>query len=233
MMSENESQERPKVFLVIPVYNHGKTLRDVAVRALAVNENVMVVDDGSTDGGRETLQGLPVTSIRHPENRGKGAAIITAAREARKRGATHIVTIDADGQHDPADYPRFVPLIGEDPDAIIVGARAFDPATTPLLSRFGRNFSNFWLRAQTGYKLKDTQSGFRAYPLSLLGWLKLRERHYDFEVEVLVKAVWAGVSASCDGLTFGRPPTANTAKQSSSLLMAGCSAKGELITRGP
>ena len=109
MTAEREKPEKPKIFLVIPVYNHGKTLRDVVVRALGVNDKVMVIDDGSTDGGLETLAGLPITGIRHPENRGKGAAIITAAREARERGATHIVTIDADGQHDPADYPRFFP----------------------------------------------------------------------------------------------------------------------------
>jgi glycosyltransferase involved in cell wall biosynthesis len=207
VIAEKESSEMTNVFLVVPVYNHGRTLRDVVARALAVNDNVIVVDDGSTDGGPETLAGLPVTKIRHPENRGKGAAIITAAHEARRKGATHIVTIDADGQHDPADYSRFVPLIDEDPDAIIVGTRAFDPATTPLLSRFGRVFSNFWLRVQTGYELKDTQSGFRVYPLSLLGWLKLKERHYDFEVEVLVKAVWAGITLREVDISVYYPPS--------------------------
>ncbi len=207
MTAERESPEEANVFLVIPVYNHGKTLRDVVVKALAVNGNVMVIDDGSTDGGPETLAGLPITEIRHPENRGKGAAIITAAHEARKRGATHIVTIDADGQHDPADYTRFAPLIHEDPEAIIVGTRAFDPVTTPMLSRFGRGFSNFWLRVQTGYALKDTQSGFRAYPIPLLGWLRLRERHYDFEVEVLVKSVWAGITLREVDISVYYPPS--------------------------
>jgi glycosyltransferase involved in cell wall biosynthesis len=206
MTAEKESPEAVNVFLVIPVYNHGKTLRDVVVKALGVNDKVMVIDDGSTDGGPETLAGLPIMEFRHLENRGKGAAIITAAHEARKRGATHIVTIDADGQHDPADYARFVPLIHEEPDAIIVGTRAFDSATTPLLSRFGRVFSNFWLRVQTGYKLKDTQSGFRAYPISLLGWLKLRERHYDFEVEVLVKSAWAGITLKEVDISVYYPP---------------------------
>ena len=207
MISPRESAERPNIFLVIPVYNHGKTIRDVVLKALGVNNKVMVIDDGSTDGGPDTLAGLPITEIRHPENRGKGAAIITAAREARARGATHIVTIDADGQHDPADYPRFVPLIQEDPDAIIVGTRVFDSATTPMASRFGRVFSNFWLRVQTGYKLKDTQSGFRAYPIALLGWLKLRERHYDFEVEVLVKSVWAGITLREVDISVYYPPS--------------------------
>jgi glycosyltransferase involved in cell wall biosynthesis len=201
-----ESPIKPNVFLVIPVYNHGKTLRDVVVKALAVNRNVMVIDDGSTDGGPESLNGLPVTLIRHGKNRGKGAAIMTAAEETGRRGATHMVTIDADGQHNPADFLLFIPLIEEYPDAIIVGTRAFDSADAPLLSRFGRVFSNFWLRVQTGYTLKDTQSGFRSYPLCLLRWLRLRERHYDFEVEVLVKAVWAGVPLRDVDISVYYPP---------------------------
>jgi len=195
-----------RVVLVIPVYNHGQTLREVATAALEVNGAVIVVDDGSTDRGPETLKDLPLTVIRHPENRGKGAAIMTAAAEARKLGATHIVTIDADGQHRPSDYSRFVPVIESDPDAIIVGTRAFDPATTPLMSRFGRGFSNFWLRVQTGYALKDTQSGFRAYPLSVLAWLKPRVTRYDFEIEILVRAVWAGIDLREVDISVYYPP---------------------------
>ena len=107
--------EDVKVIIVIPVYNHGKTLRDVVLRALQTGAEVMVVDDGSTDGGLETLAGLKVIVIRHPENRGKGVAILTAAKEAERLGKTHIVTMDADGQHDPADFQRFLPLIRENP----------------------------------------------------------------------------------------------------------------------
>jgi glycosyltransferase involved in cell wall biosynthesis len=165
-MAAEKNPEKLKIVLVIPVYNHGKTLRDVVIRSLEVCRDVMVIDDGSTDGGAETLSGLDVKIIHHRENRGKDAAIMTAAREAGIAGATHIVTIDADGQHDPADFSRFIPLIEENPDAIIVGNRRFDSVNMPLLSRFGRSFSNFWLRVQTGYALKDTQSGFRAYPLA-------------------------------------------------------------------
>ena len=202
--AENDIEVR--IFIVIPVYNHGKTLKSVVAGALEVNDNVMVVDDGSTDGGPETLAGMPVTLIRHPENQGKGAAIMTAVEAAYDMGATHIVTIDADGQHLPAEFLRFIPLIEEHPEAIIVGTRAFDPASTPALSRFGRVFSNFWLRVQTGYKLKDTQSGFRAYPVSVLRWLNLRERHYDFEVEAVVRAVWAGIPLKEVDISVYYPP---------------------------
>jgi uncharacterized protein (DUF2062 family) len=183
----------PRLLIVIPLYNHAATVRQVAEQSLAVHPEVLVVDDGSTDGGAGTLDGLPVTVVRHPCNLGKGAAILTAAREARRLGMTHIVTLDADGQHDPADFPRFREAIETNPEAIVVGTRDFDTENVPGSSRFGRKFSNFWLRVQTGKSLGDTQSGFRAYPLMVLEQLRLGQQHYSFEVEVLVKAAWAGI----------------------------------------
>jgi len=182
-----------KPLIVIPVYNHGQTLREIVSRTLRIHPEVMVVDDGSTDGGIETLGDLGVHIVRHDRNRGKGAAVMSAAKEARNLGMTHLITIDADGQHDPADIPLFLSKIEEAPQAIVVGARNFAGTDTPFSSRFGRRFSNFWFRVQTGRSLKDTQSGFRAYPVVVLDWLKLLERHYTFEVEVLVKAAWAGI----------------------------------------
>lgn len=195
------------VLVAIPVYNHGATLRAVVERALAVHPDVVVVDDGSTDGGADGLAGLPVAVLCHPENRGKGAAILTAAAEARRRGATHLVTLDADGQHDPADLPRFLEAVAREPGAILVGLRAFG-AGVPGSSRFGRSFSNFWLRVQTGLAVGDTQSGFRAYPVAVLEGLQLRERRYSFEVEVLVKAAWAGVPLRDVPISVHYPPAA-------------------------
>jgi glycosyltransferase involved in cell wall biosynthesis len=186
--------EKIKPLIVIPVYNHAGTLREVVTRALDVCGNVLVVDDGSTDRSAEVIKDLPVRFIRHEKNRGKGAAILTAAAEARRLGMSHIITIDADGQHDPANISRFIPVIRENPLAIVVGKRIFNNKTVPFSSRFGRSFSNFWLRVETGYSLKDTQSGFRAYPVILLEWLKLHEKRYSFEIEVLVKAAWAWIT---------------------------------------
>lgn len=181
-----------RLLIAIPVYNHGRTLRDVAQRALAVHPDVLVVDDGSTDGGGATLQGLPVRLLRHERNLGKGQAILTAAREAHRLGMTHLVTIDADGQHDPADLQNFLPLLRDEPEALVVGTRRFG-ADVPASSRFGRSFSNFWLRVQTGINLGDALSGFRVYPLAVLLELPLRESGYSFENEVLVRAAWAKV----------------------------------------
>jgi glycosyltransferase involved in cell wall biosynthesis len=186
--------EKIKPLIVIPVYNHAGTLREVVSRALDICGDVLVVDDGSTDESAEALKDLPVRLIRHDQNRGKGAAILTAVEEAQRLGMSHIITIDADGQHDPADMLLFIPLIKKDPLAIVVGKRRFSGKNVPFSSRFGRVFSNFWLRVQTGCSLNDTQSGFRAYPIALFDRLKLYDKRYSFEIEVLVKAAWAGIA---------------------------------------
>ena len=193
----------PRPCVVIPVYNHGGTLRDVVVRTLAHCAHVLVVDDGSTDGGPDTLHDLPVTVLRLPRNGGKGAALLAGARaaaspvpgaqgERAEQAATHIITLDADGQHYPEDLPRMLEALRRHPNAILVGARDFDTPHVPASSRFGRAFSGFWMRVQTGVRVSDMQSGFRVYPLQILHCLSLGEKGYAFEVEVLVRAAWAG-----------------------------------------
>jgi len=182
-----------KLIVVIPVYNHAQTLRDIVFRSLEVHDAVMVVDDGSTDGGIDTLAGLDVHIVQHGSNRGKGAAILTAAKACRQLGMTHIATIDADGQHDPVEIRSFIPKVHSEPFSLIVGKRNLKTRDVPGLTKFGRHFSNFWFRLQTGQALGDTQSGFRVYPLVVLENLRLREKRFAFEVEILVKAAWAGV----------------------------------------
>jgi len=181
----------PSVLVVIPLYNHGATVRGVAEGCLQYHPDVLVVDDGSTDGGADTLAGLPVKVIRHDGNKGKGQAILTAAEEARRMGKTHFITIDADAQHLPSDLTHFFEAIQAEPRAIVLGAREWGE-NVPGSSKFGRKFSNFWLRVQTGIQVSDVQCGYRAYPVAVFDAIKTRETRYAFEVEVLVKAAWAG-----------------------------------------
>ena len=192
--------------IVIPVFNHGATLREVASKARQNNETVIVVDDGSTDLASHMLQDLEVHLIQHRINRGKGAAILSGAKRARELHMTHIVTMDADGQHDADDFQNFFSMIEQYPDAIIVGKRDLKEAEAPRSSRIGREISNFWLRVETGKKLGDAQSGFRAYPVYLLEALKLKERGFAFEIEVLVKAAWAGVDLKEINIAAYYPP---------------------------
>jgi glycosyltransferase involved in cell wall biosynthesis len=183
-----------KVLVVIPVYNHIETVHDVAVRSLKHSLDVLVVDDGSQDDVASVVSDLDVAVIRHDSNKGKGRAILTAAQYAAENNKTHIITLDADGQHYPEQIPDFFKVINDHPDAITMGVRDFTSSNAPLSSRFGREFGNFWVRIQTGVKVRDIQSGFRAYPVFVLQHLKYIFDTYAFEDEVIVRALWAGVS---------------------------------------
>ncbi|MDO5536957.1 MAG: glycosyltransferase family 2 protein, partial [Desulfovibrionaceae bacterium] len=154
--------------VLVPVYNPGSTLRAVVLAALERCPDVLVVDDGSTDGGPAQLADLPVTVIAQPANRGKGAAIRRGAGEARAMGFTHVIVMDADGQHSADDLPAFFEAVRSTPCALVIGARDFSVPNVPKSSRFGRRFSSFWMFVQTGLSVSDMQSGFRAYPLALL-----------------------------------------------------------------
>ncbi|RKX62212.1 MAG: DUF2062 domain-containing protein [Thermodesulfobacteriota bacterium] len=180
--------------LVIPVYNHGPTLRSVVKRALNAGWPVLVVDDGSTDRGPDGITDLPCRLHRVPHNQGKGSAILTGAGLAEQWGYDTIITVDADGQLDPEDAARLVETAtAQDRPAIVVGTRLMTRDTAPKASLFGRAFSNFWVRLECGLDLPDTQSGSRLYPVEFLLHLPVRARRYDFEVEVLVRAAWAGI----------------------------------------
>jgi glycosyltransferase involved in cell wall biosynthesis len=186
--------EKNKTLVLIPVFNHGGSLRQVVKEALGFHADVMVVDDGSTDGSMESIGDLDVRRLSHARNLGKGVAIRTGAKEALSMGYTHIITMDADLQHSPADIPLFKIKIECHPNAIIIGKRDFNTDNVPFSSVFGRSFSNFWLRVETGCKIADVQSGFRAYPLALFEFFDFKEKRYSFEVEVLVKSAWAGIA---------------------------------------
>ncbi|PNU20632.1 DUF2062 domain-containing protein [Geothermobacter hydrogeniphilus] len=205
-MSETLLFSRDGVLVLIPLYNHGATVRRVAQGVLALGLPLVVVDDGSSDGGADALTGLDLTLLRHKENRGKGAAILTGLAHAAAQGMSHLLTIDADGQHDPADIEALLAVQVQDPGSIVVGKRDFTAAAVPGGSRFGRQFSNFWLQLQTGIRLGDVQSGFRCYPVAVLERLKLRQSRYAFEVEVLVKAAWGGVALRDAPISVYYPP---------------------------
>lgn len=181
-----------KFLAVIPHYNHSRTLKSVAEDCLRYTKDVAVFDDGSDENPFSLLKGLPVGFVRFEKNRGKGAVLLDAARFAKERGFTHIITIDADGQHNAADIPPFITAARRNPHALIIGVRRFDPQKVPFSSRFGRKFGGFWVHLQTGKKVSDIQSGYRCYPVEMLLCQRFWCKRYSFEVEVAVKALWGG-----------------------------------------
>jgi glycosyltransferase involved in cell wall biosynthesis len=177
--------------VVIPVYNHEQMVAEVVQRALKLGLPVIVVDDGSTDATYDRIRRIEgIRILRHRSNRGKGAALLTGFAVAAKL-ADWAITLDADGQHHPEDAQRLIDAIPEAQRPIIVGKRAgMLGADVPWTSRFGREFSNFWVRMSGGPAVADSQSGFRAYPLPECLHLGVRARRFQFEIEVLVKATW-------------------------------------------
>lgn len=174
--------------IIIPVYNNPKTIKKVVEDSLLLDSFIIVIDDGSDIKVSTLLEkNQNLTILRHQTNQGKGVAILTGAKEAKRRGFEYIISIDGDGQHYPKEILHLLPLLKD--EKIIIGARKFKE-NVPNSSKFGRGFSNFWIWAESGRWLTDTQSGFRAYPLSILD-LNLTQSRYDLEIEVLIKHLWS------------------------------------------
>ena len=196
MTSESDNNEGKYRFaVIIPVFNHGRTVKAVTASALELGWPVYVVDDGSTDGVDTELESLDgVRLLRHHVNQGKGAALVTGFREAAKH-ANWAITLDADGQHFPQDAQKLVDAIPQDDRPIIIGRRMKRSAEgVPWTSRFGKVFSNFWVRMAGGPQVADSQSGFRLYPLPDVLRLSVSSQRYQYEIEVLVKAIWSDMN---------------------------------------
>ena len=109
--------------VVVPAYNEAGMIHAVVARALKYLDRIVVVDDGSTDRTADCLRELPVTILRHPHNLGKAAALWHGMQHAMQQGATAVITLDADGQHEPSDIPALIDVHRCDPSAIVIGAR--------------------------------------------------------------------------------------------------------------
>ena len=194
MQSPEKVSGRSRFALIIPLYNHEEKVADVVLGVLKLGWPVFVVDDGSTDSSYERIKAIDgIVILRHRENEGKGAAIRTGFAAAAQV-ADWAVTIDADGQHHPEDVTHLIRAIPENQRPIIIGRRE-DMLTPdiPWTSRFGRQFSNFWVRLSGGPRMTDSQSGMRLYPLPEAMNMKVKARRFQFEVEILVKAAWKGI----------------------------------------
>ena len=192
-MKQNSLITKGDTWCVIPVFNNKDTVKNIASECRTYLQNVLVVDDGSTDIDVAALFfDTDIKVIKHEKNMGKGRAIRTALDFLKEKNARFMITIDADGQHFPGDIKKFIPLLRD--DAILIGCRIFDKKkNVPVSSRFGRKFANFWLQIETGLTIDDCQSGFRAYPVHHISQIVLHGSHYDFETEVLARAAWAGL----------------------------------------
>lgn len=191
------------LFAVVPALDAGPTIADVVRGALRHLPRVLVVDDGSRDDTAARAVEAGAEVLRHAANLGKGAALRTGfealLREPRAAGAPPgppweaVLTLDADGQHDPDDIPGFVALFRSGRPAIIVGSRAGGFGRMWAPRRAMNRFSSAALRFFSGVELPDSQSGFRLYSRTFLERFRPRGRRYEAEMEALMQAAAMGL----------------------------------------
>jgi glycosyltransferase involved in cell wall biosynthesis len=178
--------------VLIPAYNAEATLRGVIEGVKRSRFDIVVVDDGSTDSTPRIVREMGVTLLRHPENRGKGRALRTGFNYVIEHGYEAVITIDADGQHDPADIPRFVELYRQGRPDIIIGSRAAQFNEMPWLRRFWNQLGAKAVSRLTKTPVSDSQSGYRLVRTDVIGDLQLTTSTYEMEMELLIKACKKG-----------------------------------------
>lgn len=178
--------------VIVPVYNAEPTLANVVkgVRRNLPGAQIIGVDDGSTDGSRKLLRTVVDETIEFDKNRGKGAALRAAFEKALANGAAAVLTIDSDGQHDPAFAPAIVG--GLDRADIVIGTRDLSGAGVPKHRRIANMISSAATRAVSGGKVRDSQSGYRAMKAEVLRKVHAIGDRYEFETDFIIRAARAG-----------------------------------------
>jgi glycosyltransferase involved in cell wall biosynthesis len=183
--------------VVLPTYNNPKTLGRVIDGVLTYTSDIIVVNDGSTDSTKEILSNYPqIIQLHQPKNVGKGNALKIGFKHAVSIGFDYAITLDTDGQHFPDDIPNFIEALdaSENKNILIIGDRNMNEADVLARSAKGNRVSTFWMKAATGLKLQDSQSGFRLYPIKYMKDIRFMKstKKFEFEIEAIVKSFWSG-----------------------------------------
>ncbi len=186
--------------IIVPIYNNRDTIRAVITSVEPLHLPCLIVDDGSDDATRQVLAGIGaacdyVDVITRPANGGKGAAMRDGFTAAADHGYTHAIQIDADGQHDADDIPRFLAAARDAPDTLILSRPLFDD-DAPKARRYGRLVTTFFVWLETwSTDIKDTLCGFRCYPLDAVMRCYTRAAIGNgmvFDTEIAVHLYWQG-----------------------------------------
>jgi len=177
----------PRIVALIPAYNEGARIVDV-IHGARAHLPVLVVDDGSSDDTAAHAEATGVELLRQVPNQGKGAALRRGFRHALDGGADAVVTLDADGQHDPAEIPKFLAAFDATGAELVVGARSF--GDMPFIRRISNSFGRHAFSWALGREVRDNQSGYRLIHRRLLEvLLRGEEMGYEFEMEMIVTCV--------------------------------------------
>ena len=176
------------IFIAVPAYNEGSVLKETLSPLIASGYSLVIVDDGSQDDTWEILKQLPIHALRHPVNRGQGAALQTAMAYALKQDAEIIVHFDADGQHDPKVIPELIQPIQDGEAGIVLGSRflrAADRQAVPIGRRFLLQIAKLINGFMTGLWLSDAHNGVRALSNKAAQKIRLQEDGFAHATEIL------------------------------------------------
>jgi len=185
--------KRNPVCALIPAHNAEATIGEVIDRTKEHLGRIIVVNDGSTDRTEKIARSRGVEMISFSSNRGKGYALREGFSLALNNGCNGILTLDADGQHDPEDIPNFLEAHEADSRAILIGSRMAQADRFPRQRYYSNRTAAFFISKALGQCLEDTQCGFRLYPAETLRTIRLTTSHFQTETEVLLRAVRRGI----------------------------------------
>ena len=194
-MAERKSRNRPKVIAAIPAYNEEKYIGTVVLKARQNVDEVIVVDDGSTDRTAEVARLAGASVIQHQQNKGKGASIRMLLAEARKKNPDILVLLDADTQHNPDEIPNLIKpiLAGSD---LVIGSREQQRVNIPPYRRFGQRVLSYFSRILSGKGGIDSECGFRALSPKAIAELKLEQNGFAIETEMIAAAAEKGLNVT-------------------------------------
>ena len=200
-----------QILVLIPVYNAARHLPELIprLRQFVCDENALFVNDGSTDETLTVLKKYDVNYISFPANQGKGSALAAGFSYAMSHGYRSVLTVDADLQHLPEEIPRF--YADDDGEHLIVGTRGMDLRVMPFSRWLTNNLTSLIISIFSTQRVRDSQSGFRLIPTSLLRRIHLKTVGYDFESEMLFKA-------GAVGCRFGEVPVTTVYEDSTSFI---------------
>ncbi len=182
-----------KYCVILPAYNESGRIGQMVTKVLEYCKDVIVVDDGSKDQTANDAKSAGASVIIHEVNQGKGAALETGFRVAAERGFEFIITMDADGQHDPSDMAGMIAEYEKTQKPVIIGNRMDNPVNMPLVRRMTNRFMSWLLSRKMGQWVPDTQSGYRLYKCDVIKFLKSDSNRFAAESEVLLNLAEAGI----------------------------------------
>ena len=181
---QNNNLNRQDVWVVLPGYNESARIADVIRQVKRYCDQVLVVDDGSKDSTPDSAKAAGAQVISHITNLGKGSALRTGCDYALKNGASQIVVMDSDGQHEPSEIPKFLAEL-ENKD-VVVGCRRWN-SSMPFVMKVGNFGLHKMMKILYGIEVSDTQSGYRAFSASAYKKIRWRSSDYAMESEMLAK----------------------------------------------